>query len=42
MGDNELAAIKVTEVFHKYIVCKFGVPEDIISERDKRFVLIFW
>ena len=42
MGDNKLSAIQVAELFFKHVVCKFGVPEEIVSDRDRRFVSTFW
>ena len=42
MEDNELFAVQVAELFFKYVVCKFGVPDEIVSDRDCRFVSTFW
>lgn len=30
------------ELFYKYIVKYFGLPEDIVSDRDTRFTRRFW
>ena len=29
-------------MFFKHVVCKFGVPDEIVSDRDRRFVSTFW
>ena len=38
MGDNNLSAVQVAELFFKHVVCRFGVPDEIISDRGCRFV----
>ena len=35
---SEVAA----DLFYKYVVKYFGVPADIVSDRDTRFTLWFW
>ena len=35
---SEVAA----DMFYKYVVKYFGVPADIVSDRDTRFTLWFW
>lgn len=30
------------DLFYKYVVKYFGLPEDIISDRDTRFTGLFW
>ena len=42
MGDKELSVIQVADHFFKHFVCKFGVTEEIINDRDSRFVLTIW
>ena len=42
MGDNDLSAVQVAELFFKHVVCKFGVHDEIASDRDCRFVSTFW
>ena len=42
MGDNELSAVQVAELFFKHVVCKFGIPDDIVSDHDRRFISTFW
>ena len=29
-------------MFHDHIVCKFGMPQKIVSNRDGRFLSKFW
>lgn len=35
-------ADKVAELFFRHVVKYFGVPEDIINDRDTRFTGRFW
>ena len=35
--DHDLARL-----FYDYIVCKFGMPKKIVSNRDSRFLSKFW
>ena len=42
MGENELSAVTVAELFFANIVRAFGVPREIISDRDRWFVSTFW
>lgn len=35
-------AIDVARMFFDHIVCKFGMPLKLISDRDTRFVSLFW
>ncbi|TXG51491.1 hypothetical protein EZV62_024015 [Acer yangbiense] len=35
-------ADKVVELFFRYVVKTFGVPNDIVSNRDARFIGNFW
>ena len=42
MGDNKLSVVQVAELFFKHVICKFGIPDDIVSDRDHRFVSTFW
>ena len=37
-----LAAIEFEALFTKHIICKFGIPESIITDRDPRWTLSFW
>ena len=42
IGDNKLSAVAVAELFFTNIVRAFGIPREIISDRDRRFVSTFW
>ena len=35
MSDYESSALQVAEVFFKHVVCKFGISEEIVSDRDR-------
>ena len=35
-------AVEVGHLFFDNIVCNFGLPSKIISDRDVRFTSIFW
>ena len=32
----------LVEMFYDHIVCKFGMPQNIVSDRDSRFLSKFW
>ena len=36
MGDNELSAVRVAELFFKHVVCKSGILDEIGSDHDHR------
>ena len=35
-------ALELTSLFYENIVCKFGMPAKIVSDRDIRFLSTFW
>ena len=35
-------ALHLASLFYDNIVCKFGMPAKIISDRDNRFLSTFW
>ena len=35
-------AVDLAKLFYNRIVCHFGMPKKIISDRDPRFVSNFW
>lgn len=37
-----VTAPDVADMFFEHVVCKFGVPEKIICDRDTRFTSLFW
>lgn len=39
---TNIDAETTARVFFEHVVCKFGMPEKIISDRDPRFDSIFW
>ena len=42
LGEDELPATKVAQLFFEHIVRAFGVPQEIVSDRDRRFTSTFW
>ena len=42
MGDESLSAAAVAQLFISHIVRQFGVPRELVHDRDPRFVLTFW
>ena len=42
MSDNKLTAAKVAKLFMEHIVSRFGIPRDLIHDRDPRFTAAFW
>ena len=32
----------LARMFYDHIVCKFGMPQKIVSDRDSRFLSKFW
>ena len=42
MGDNQLSATAVADLFYTHIVSRFGVPSSVVSDRDPRFTGEFW
>ena len=36
------AAPDLARMFYDHIVCKFGMPQKIVSDRDSRFLSKFW
>ena len=37
-----ISAYEVAQLFFDNIICQFGVPDKIISDRDVRFTSLFW
>ena len=35
-------ALDLASLFYDNIVCKFGMPAKIVSDRDSRFLSTFW
>ena len=42
LGKDELPATKVAQLFFEHIVRAFGVPQEIVSDRDRHFTSTFW
>ena len=42
MGNDELTATDVAQLFFIHIVRLFGVPKSIVYNRDPRFISQFW
>ena len=35
-------AVDLARLFYDHIVCRFGMPVKIVSDRDSRFLSSFW
>ena len=35
-------ALGLARIFYDHIVCKFGMPTKIVSDKDSRFLSRFW
>jgi len=42
LGEDKLPATKVAQLFFEHIVRAFGVPQEIVSDRDRHFTSTFW
>ncbi len=42
LGEGELDSVAVAHIFFDRVVCDFGVPRVIVSDRDARFMSSFW
>ena len=42
LGEGQLSATAVANMFFEHIVSRFGVPQSLISDRDPRFTSSFW
>lgn len=39
---SDTSTVAVAKSFFKHIVCRYGVPLSIVSDRDPRFTSKFW
>ena len=39
---TDVDAPETARLFFENVICKFGIPEKIISNRDARFTSLFW
>ena len=39
---TEIDAHETARLFFEHVVCKYGVPKKLISDRDVRFTSLFW
>ena len=39
---TEVNAPGLAVLFFKHVVCRYGMPQKIISDRDSRFLSMFW
>ena len=42
MGEGELSAEQVTQLFFDSFVCAFGLPDEVVHDRDPRLTADFW
>ena len=42
MGDWDLSAFDVADLFFAHVVARFGVPKSVLHDRDPRFTSGFW
>ena len=42
MGDRELLAEQVATLFFNAVVRLFGLPDEVLHDRDSRFTADFW
>ena len=42
MGDKELSAEHVAQLFFNSVVRVFGLPDELLHDRDPRFITDFW
>lgn len=42
VGEGALSAPAVAKLFFDHVVRFFGVPQEVISDRDPRFTSTFW
>ena len=42
MGEGQLSAVDVADLFFANVVGRFGVPGSVLHERDPRFTSSFW
>ena len=41
MGEGELSAEHVARLFFDSIVCLFGMPDEVLHDRDSKFTVDF-
>lgn len=39
---TNIDAVEVAQIVFDNIICQFGLPDKIISDRDVRFTSLFW
>ena len=42
MGEGELSAEQVAHLFFENMVMTFGLPDEVLHDRDTRFTADFW
>ena len=42
MGEGELSSEHVEQLFFDSVVCMFGLPDEVLHDRDPRFAANFW
>ena len=42
MGDSALSAGEVAQLFFTHVVHRFGLPGEVVHDRDSRFTADFW
>ena len=39
---TDVDAMETARLFFEHVVCKYGVPKKLVSDRDVRFTSVFW
>ena len=42
MGNSALSVGEVAQLFFMHVVCHFGLPGEVVHDRDSRFTADFW
>ena len=42
VGEGQLTAVETANLFFQLVVRQFGIPDDVVHDRDSRFTGSFW